>query len=1115
MMTMGKMNHYLIMLYLASCLFFISHSQTTSNTSSQHHCLPDQSSALLQLRQEFVQKRLHSEYWYSYDYYNENGHVVGLNLSNSWLSGTLKSNSSLFNLRHLQKLNLALNDFSSSTIPSQFGQLSLPELQILVLRANAFQGPIWDPHTKFSLSKLHVIDISHNNFFGKLPSEYFKTWNAMIMVPNKDKSQPEYMRSASNYYSLRIVNKGIEMEFVKILIAFKAIDLSNNKFYGEIPDSLGNLKGLIVLNLSSNSFMSHIPSSFGNLTELESLDLSQNLLSGEIPQQLTSLTFLEYLNLSQNHLIGPIPQGGQLSTFPNSSFEGNLELCGSPLLKKCVNNEAPTSTPSHESSFGEGFNWKTVVMGYACGLVIGLVTGHVVVSRRPEWFKKNLMVFQYIGRESMEDSQSDSNMFSIRIVSIDYYMATPISGLDVCYRSFQGAITEPVDFTVTGPSQVHTGPWICMPNTIDSAAFMGHREIYNVKESGFGGTAIDCSMYESGHNDEPSLVWVHDKSFENLVGTNVTTDSMGQAKSELQWRKTVNLRLPHIRMFVALNIKVSVSLWGMLPYMEEYDRIGMCDGAMPSYPSKPLPDDVLRTLSLGLEFENKLIELCGETENTLALNPLEKNAADKEALGLLRWLAMSQVAEYINSDDELVLQSLAGQQTNFHEAYEVKAAHSDSSMYGKLPLLYSSDSSSQASRAKDGKFVSQGKPKAIDSTASMGHHEIEMRSEFEGSLECQSLQDVGARLTSALVGNNVPLVDSSPLKGSASSLIVTQSSLRDDCDKAQSFLPNDCEKDLPESGSTFYVKPILDHLYQETPESSMQKGVHLVMGGDAYTQAKSFALEIALKVMLVQSDNMYMVAALSDNPIESLNLGKSLAATARHRLVGWMAFLVLMKEVGDEAKIGAITAPMDFTITDWTDGASENASFTLTTSNIKEENFDGSSGAPGGNNVTLVDSSPLKCSASSLIGTPSSLPHDCDKVQSFLPDDCDKDLPESGSGSHVKPILDHLYQENPRIFDREWSAFGDGVTTIMQDGKLKPTPLSQSGFRDPASVGGGEQLTLLSIEVQAESSRDLISDPQFDAINVIALAIQNDTDSIPEVYVLLRSKTEGFKRYGC
>lgn len=33
---------------------------------------------------------------------------------------------------------------------------------------------------------------------------------------------------------------------------------------------------------------------------------------------------------------------------------------------------------------------------------------------------------------------------------------------------------------------------------------------------------------------------------------------------------------------------------------------------MPPDPGKPLQQDVLRTLSLGLEFENKLIELCGD-----------------------------------------------------------------------------------------------------------------------------------------------------------------------------------------------------------------------------------------------------------------------------------------------------------------------------------------------------------------------------------------------------------------------------------------------------------------------------------------------------------------------
>jgi Leucine-rich repeat (LRR) protein len=315
--------------------------------------------------------------------------LMTLDLNHNQIQGKIPR--SLVQCRMLEVLNLGNNKLND-TFP--FWLESLPELQILVLRANGFHGPIWDPHTKFGLSKLHVIDLSYNNFTGKLPSEYFKPWNAMLMVLVKDKSKPEYMESRSGYYkdSMTLVNKGREMEFVKILTIFKAIDLSNNKFYGEIPDSVGNLNGLIVLNLSSNSFVSHIPSSFGNLNQLESLDLSQNLLSGEIPQQLTNLSFLAYLNLSQNQLIGPIPQGGQFSTFQSSSFEGNLGLYGSPLLNKCGNNETPTSIPSRDSSFGEGFNWKVVVIGYACGLVIGFLIGHVVISRRPDWFMRTFRV---------------------------------------------------------------------------------------------------------------------------------------------------------------------------------------------------------------------------------------------------------------------------------------------------------------------------------------------------------------------------------------------------------------------------------------------------------------------------------------------------------------------------------------------------------------------------------------------------------------------------------------------------------------------------------------------------------------------------------------------------
>ena len=38
----------------------------------------------------------------------------------------------------------------------------------------------------------------------------------------------------------------------------------------------------------------------------------------------------------------------------------------------------------------EGFDWKVVVIGYACGLIIGLVIGYFATSRRTNWFVRNL-----------------------------------------------------------------------------------------------------------------------------------------------------------------------------------------------------------------------------------------------------------------------------------------------------------------------------------------------------------------------------------------------------------------------------------------------------------------------------------------------------------------------------------------------------------------------------------------------------------------------------------------------------------------------------------------------------------------------------------------------------
>lgn len=136
-----------------------------------------------------------------------------------------------------------------------------------------------------------------------------------------------------------------DLIFTKILTTFKAIDFSNNSFDGHFPESIGNLVSLHGVNMSSNNFTGQMPSSFSNLSQLESLDLSWNRISGEIPQVLTSLTSLAWLNLSYNNLVGRIPQGNQFLSFPNSSFDGNVGLCGSPLSKQCETTDSSALDP--------------------------------------------------------------------------------------------------------------------------------------------------------------------------------------------------------------------------------------------------------------------------------------------------------------------------------------------------------------------------------------------------------------------------------------------------------------------------------------------------------------------------------------------------------------------------------------------------------------------------------------------------------------------------------------------------------------------------------------------------------------------------------------------------
>ncbi|KAM3705238.1 hypothetical protein ACJW31_03G065700 [Castanea mollissima] len=333
--------------------------------------------------------------------YMEQSRLKAIDVSHNQIEGQVPR--SLSNCTMLEILLLGNNRFSD-IFPSWLGKL--PRLRILSLQSNGFHSAIGKPENSLDFPKLQIIDVSFNNFTGKLPYEHFQSWTSMKVANltfDKDNlymaaviSTPSPYFSMSNdfHYSMELTNKGIKTLYEKIQDHLIAVDLSSNKFEGEISEVIGNLQGLHLLNISNNNLTGPIPSSLGNLTELESLDLSQNGLSGEIPQQLLQLTFLAFFNASNNHLTGPIPQGKQFSTFENDSYLGNTGLCGVPLTKKCKISETMTQPPSN-SKQGEGSNfpsksdWVVIMMGYGSGLIIGFVIGNNLAIRKLERFLKN------------------------------------------------------------------------------------------------------------------------------------------------------------------------------------------------------------------------------------------------------------------------------------------------------------------------------------------------------------------------------------------------------------------------------------------------------------------------------------------------------------------------------------------------------------------------------------------------------------------------------------------------------------------------------------------------------------------------------------------------------
>uniref|UniRef100_K4B0Q5 Leucine-rich repeat-containing N-terminal plant-type domain-containing protein n=1 Tax=Solanum lycopersicum TaxID=4081 RepID=K4B0Q5_SOLLC len=349
-----------------------------------------------------------------------------LDLSNNSLNGIIPSclpeslnrcaSSFFVQLHKLKVLNIGNNKIKD-TFPCWLRNMS--DLRVLILRFNGFHGNIDCSRVNSNWTALQIMDLASNKLGGVLPRGSFLELKAMMADPSLTHSRSDILHFESSispiYYQDRVILslKGQDVTQTKIFLFFTSIDFSSNNFVGNIPEIVGDLRSLYLLNISHNNLMGQMPPAIGNLKQLESLDLSFNKLGGNIPEKLASLTFLSFLNLSSNELVGMIPQGNQIQTFGGSSFEGNKGLCGFPLNRICMNKSA--DAPSEPEVEEEEFISRTeIYVSAILGLVvgIGIIFLPLLFSKRWNQSYNRIMdrlilrIFQQQGQERKSSSSS-------------------------------------------------------------------------------------------------------------------------------------------------------------------------------------------------------------------------------------------------------------------------------------------------------------------------------------------------------------------------------------------------------------------------------------------------------------------------------------------------------------------------------------------------------------------------------------------------------------------------------------------------------------------------------------------------------------------------------------
>ncbi|KAF8010336.1 hypothetical protein BT93_J1075 [Corymbia citriodora subsp. variegata] len=240
------------------------------------------------------------------------GRVIALDLSSNCLSGIMSPNTTLFQLVHMESLNLAFNSFNFSPIPYGFSNLS--RLRYLNLSNSDFSGEI--PHVISQLSELISLDLSYNR-------------HGPLDLLNVD----DFIHNLTGLKELDLSYVNLSSPIPPVLANFSSLTwlgLSNCELNGDFPVSIFQLPNLEVLCIDGNFNLSmFFPKMYWGSPMLKELDLSGIKLSSPIPPMLANFSSLTWLGLSYCDLNGDFPVSiFQLPNLEVLHVDGNSNLSG-------------------------------------------------------------------------------------------------------------------------------------------------------------------------------------------------------------------------------------------------------------------------------------------------------------------------------------------------------------------------------------------------------------------------------------------------------------------------------------------------------------------------------------------------------------------------------------------------------------------------------------------------------------------------------------------------------------------------------------------------------------------------------------------------------------------